>query len=77
MLPLAKSSQSSDNFQLKLSDKIVIHRLLVKSPVISPEVISPETRVLSPEIFSQVARNFNSVCNIYRSLSDNETKQAG
>ena len=39
--------------------------------VILPEVISPETRVTSPEIL------IKSVCNISRSLSDNETKQAG
>ena len=50
MLPPANNSQSSHNFQLKLYDKIVIHELPVKSPVISPEVISPETRVMSPEI---------------------------
>ena len=36
----------------------------------SPEVISPETRVMSPEIL------IKNVCNISRSLSDNETKQA-
>ena len=50
--------------------------------VISPEVpmISPETTVMSPEILvNWVARNFNKewLCNISRSLSDNETKQAG
>ena len=27
-----------------------------------PKVISPETRVMSPEIFSQVGRNFNKEC---------------
>ena len=27
--------------------------------VISPEVMSPETRVMSPEILSHVTRNFN------------------
>ena len=40
MLPPANNSQSSDNFQLKLSYKIVIHGLRVKSLVISPEIFS-------------------------------------
>ena len=43
----------------------------IRPKVILPEVISPETRVTSPEIL------IKSVCNISRSLSDNETKQAG
>ena len=33
--------------------------------VISPEVISPETWVMSPEIHSQVAPNFNRVYVMY------------
>ena len=36
--------------------------------VITPEVVSPETRVMSPEIFSQVARNFILLSNIFASL---------
>ena len=43
----------------------------IRPKVILPEVISPETRVTSPKIL------IKSVCNISRSLSDNETKQAG
>ena len=47
--------------------------------VISPEVISLETRVMAPEIFIDKSPEIliKSVCNISRSLSDNETKQAG
>ena len=36
--------------------------------VISPEVMSPEIRVMSPEIFCQVARNFVMLSNIVIAL---------
>ena len=42
-----------------------------RATVLSPKVMSPETRVVSREIL------IKSVCNISRSLSDSETKQAG
>ena len=35
--------------------------------VISPEVISPGTRVMSPEIHSHVARNFIECINVKKS----------
>ena len=44
---------------------------VAKPPFPTPKVISPETRVMSPEIL------IKSVCNISRSVSDNEAKKLG
>lgn len=38
---------------------------LSRPKVISPELVSPETRDMSPEIFIQVARNFILLSNIF------------
>ena len=38
---------------------------LSRPKVISPELVSPETRDMSPEIFIQVARNFILLGNIF------------
>ena len=58
---------AKDTAELKRTDENLEGNRSSRPKVISPEVISPGTRVMSPEIHSHVARNFTECINLKKS----------